>query len=203
MKSTRRHALMGLAGLLASPVSLASASLRSTPSQFAGPYYPVIAIPLLNDLTNHGGLVARGEHLVLDGSVTDNAGKALEGVLIEIWQADFEGRYRHPNAPETGMVDPGYAGFGATRTGPGGDYSFRTILPVPYTGRPPHIHARLHLDGRELLTTQIYLDGKQEENGFFFNLIARLYGDRNRLTIAPQASGQGHLAARFDFVVEV
>ncbi|MGA1288178.1 MAG: intradiol ring-cleavage dioxygenase [Rubrivivax sp.] len=202
MNTHRRHAMLGLSALLAAPATQAARPLAATPSQFAGPYYPVVPIPRISDLTAHQGHTARGQPLALAGTVVDRNGTPLNKVLVEIWQADHAGRYRHPKAPQTDRVDPGYAGFGATLTDGDGAYGFRTIVPVPYTGRPPHIHARLHLDGRELLTTQIYLAGQERESGFFFSMMAPLWGRRERLTISPQAAAPGDLRARFDFVVE-
>lgn len=202
MNTHRRQVMLSLSSLVAAPAALAAGPLTPTPSQFAGPYYPVVPIPRSNDLTQHQGGTARGTHLMMTGRVVDVLGRPLPDVLIEIWQADHAGRYRHPKAPATDQVDPGYAGFGATLTDSSGRYTFRTILPAAYTGRPPHIHARLHRQGRELLTTQLYLAGQSQESGPFLSLMARWWGDRARLTISPKASASDKLHADFDFVLE-
>lgn len=202
MNTGRRQVIFVLPGLAAAPAAQASGLKIPTPSQFAGPYYPVVPIPRQNDLTRHQGHTAKGAPLTLAGSVVDIRGQPLPDTLIEIWQADHQGRYRHPKAPETDRVDPGYAGFGATLTDAAGRYTFQTILPVPYTGRPPHIHARLHWNGREVLTTQLYLAGQAQENGLILSLMSRIWGDRQRLSMQPRASASDRLQADFEFVVE-
>jgi protocatechuate 3,4-dioxygenase beta subunit len=71
-------------------------------------------------------------------------------------------------------------------------------MPVPYTGRPPHIHVKIHGDKREYLTSQIYLKGKEKESGVF----GLLSGDRGNLTIDPVKGSGDVKQARFDFVIE-
>jgi protocatechuate 3,4-dioxygenase, beta subunit len=121
--------------------------------------------------------------------------------LIVFWQSDAQGIYRHEKDAREQSVDPGFAGHGAVMTDADGRYGLRTIVPVPYTGRPPHIHARIWLGGDAVLTTQIYLAGKESENGMLFQAISALYGDRSQLTIAPVRNGP-RLAATFDFVLQ-
>lgn len=174
-----------------------------TPSQFAGPFYPVEPIPILPDLTRFQGGQAQGQLMDLYGRVLNRSGQPLPNVRLEIWQSDTHGRYRHPKAPEHEQLDPHFAGFAAVETDAAGNYRFRTILPVPYTGRPPHIHARLHRGTTELLTTQLYLDGQERENNALFNMVATLYGDRRLLTIKPEIHSNGMRSAAFDFVLDV
>ena len=202
MNTDRRQVIFLLPGLAAAPAAQASGLKTPTPSQFAGPYYPVVPIPRHSDLTRHQGNAAEGVPLTLTGGVVDILGQPMPDVLVEIWQADHQGRYRHPKAPGTDRVDPGYAGFGATLTDGAGRYTFQTILPVPYTGRPPHIHARLHWKGREILTTQLYLAGQAQDRGTILSLMSRIWGDRQRLSMQPLASAAGRLQADFEFVVE-
>jgi protocatechuate 3,4-dioxygenase beta subunit len=71
-------------------------------------------------------------------------------------------------------------------------------MPVPYTGRPPHIHVKIHGDKREYLTSQIYLKGKEKESGVF----GLLSGDRGNLTIDPVSRGGNAKHATFNFVIE-
>ena len=177
------------------------AKLKATPSQFEGPFYPVVPIPLDNDLINHAGGTAKGEQLELSGVIKNAEGQPLADTLIEIWQCDATGRYRHPRAAETELVDKHFAGFGAVKTAANGEYHFNTLMPVPYTGRPPHIHIKLHRGGKELLTSQIYLKGEEEEGGLLSTL-ARAFGDRSTLVIDPVSIAANRRKAQFDIVIE-
>ena len=130
-------------------------ALGTTQSQQTGPYYPVEPIPLRNDLLLSEDYA--GEELILRGKVLALDAGTLANVRVEIWQCDANGVYPHPNAPGQENFDAAFAGQGATITDASGSYNFRTLMPVPYTGRPPHIHVRLKTNRRTLLTTQLYL----------------------------------------------
>ena len=188
-----------LSAMLATVAPQSRAALQPTPSQGEGPFYPVQPIPLNNDLVHHAGGKAGGEWLELIGAVRDTSGAPLGDTLIEIWQCDAAGYYRHPRA-DLERVDRHFAGFGATRTSTAGEYHFRTLVPVPYTGRPPHIHVKLHRGERELLTSQIYLRGQEQENGVR-RLFSAFSGDRGNLTIDPVALADNVKRASFDFVL--
>lgn len=197
MKLHRRSVLALLAAFGLVRVAAANTRRALTPSQTEGPFYPVEPIPLRADLTVGSSGRAKGEILSVSGRVVDVNGVGLPNVLVEIWQCDVQGRYRHPRAEGSGAVDPNFSGFGAVRTSAIGGYAFTTIVPVPYAGRPPHIHARLHRDRHVLLTTQIYLKGQEAENNSFVRA-----GNRELLTISPQPAGAGSgKAATFEFVV--
>jgi len=173
------------------------AAFRPTPAQGEGPFYPVQPIPINSDLVHHAGGTAGGEHLQLSGVVRDTNGKPQADVLVEIWQCDAAGYYRHPRA-RSDSVDKHFAGFGAVKTSAAGEYRFNTLMPVPYSGRPPHIHVKIHADGREYLTSQIYLQGNEKEGGVF----GLFSGDRGNLTIDPVAGSDAVKHAEFDFVIE-
>ena len=131
----------------------------ATPAQTEGPFYPV-AIPRDSDydLLRNGSMnYARGQAAWVDGSVSDLSGKPVAGAQVEIWQCDEEGRYHHPG--DGGRADPAFQGFGRVTVGVDGRYRFRTIRPVAYSGRTPHIHVKVKLGTRELLTTQLYVAG--------------------------------------------
>jgi protocatechuate 3,4-dioxygenase beta subunit len=79
---------------------------------------------------------------------------------VEIWQCDALAQYRHPGvAAEPGRFDPGFQGFGAARSGSDGALAFRTIRPVPYPGRTPHIHVKLRHASFGELTSQLFIAG--------------------------------------------
>lgn len=113
------------------------------------------------DLTRTGPRgPALGEHLALQLQVADTQGRAIDGAEVEIWQCDALAAYRHPGVSATpGNHDPGFQGFGAARSGVGGGVRFRTIRPVPYPGRTPHIHVKLRHASFGELTSQLFLAG--------------------------------------------
>src|SRR4029079_7234037 len=119
-----------------------------------GPFYPSIpyrarSVDWDADLTPARGRArmcdprpkARGERRALSGVVRDGSDRAIDGAEIEIWQCDAFGSYRHPRGA-TGLIDAGFQGCGAMRSDNRGGYRFRTIRPVPYPGRTPHIHVK-------------------------------------------------------------
>jgi protocatechuate 3,4-dioxygenase beta subunit len=85
--------------------------------------------------------------------------------LVEIWQCDASGVYLHSGSDGAEKRDKNFQGFGRFLTGANGEYLFRTIKPVPYTGRTPHIHYKVKARGEDMLTTQLYIKGHpQNEN---------------------------------------
>ncbi|NLF54043.1 MAG: intradiol ring-cleavage dioxygenase [Thauera phenolivorans] len=157
----RRVVLGGSALILSSPLAAALRAL--TPSQTVGPFYPVTP-PLHrdNDLTLVDGSKVRaaGQISDLTGRVLDIDGRPLAGLRVEIWQCDANGRYRHPRDRSGLEEDPNFQGFGHTITDADGRYRFRTIRPVPYPGRTPHIHAAVFQEGGRRFVTQIYVAGE-------------------------------------------
>lgn len=188
----KRRRFLGLTSLLALPKVLFAGTNRSTPSQTEGPFYPVYTIPLRSDLLLNTQLVG-GRAMALSGRVLDTAGIPFSDVKVEIWQCDATGLYDHPRQHNTERFDPHFSGSGAALTDAAGVYRFRTLYPVPYTGRPPHIHVKLWRGQQELLTTQLYLEN-QMGNAWFGNA-------RAALQISPESDAQGELQASFDFVV--
>lgn len=199
----RRRIVGGLAATLALPVfireALAQATLRPTPAQTEGPFYPVqLPDDTDFDLLAQGQLrYTRGTAVWLSGAVTDTSGRALRGAVVEIWQCDQQGHYHHPG--DGGHADPAFQGFGRAVAGSDGSYRFRTIRPAPYSGRTPHIHVKVKLAQRELLTTQLYVesDPGNERDGLWRRLSA---ADRAAITVPFQAAADG-LQARFAIVV--
>jgi protocatechuate 3,4-dioxygenase beta subunit len=154
----RRAMLLGMAAL---PVSSLAATVL-TPSATEGPFYPSTGMRLAdidNDLVKVAGKVERagGEIVRLAGRVLDTAGSPVAGARVEIWQCDINGRYLHRGDRGGAARDASFQGYGHDLTGTDGGYAFRTIKPVPYSGRTPHIHVKVLIDNREHLTTQFYL----------------------------------------------
>ena len=200
---SRRPALAAGAVLIAAPwfitSALAQESRRATPSQTEGPYYPVL-IPADSDadlLANGNLRYTPSQPLWLEGSVTDLAGRPLRGALVEIWQCDENGHYHHPG--DGARADPAFQGFGRSSVNKDGEYRFRTLRPARYEGRTPHIHVKVKLAQRSLLTTQMYVEGDTHNEADF--LWRRLSApDRSALTRPVVASAQGP-KARFDIAV--
>jgi protocatechuate 3,4-dioxygenase, beta subunit len=141
----------------ASTLTLAQTKRRPTPSQTEGPYYP-IKEPKDADfdlLKNGDRSYSKGRASWVEGVVTDLDGRPLNGGIIEIWQCDENGQYDQP--ADGAKIDPSFQGFGRVRLNQDGEFRFRTIRPSPYVGRTPHIHAKIILSNRELLTTQLYV----------------------------------------------
>lgn len=175
--------------------------LRPTPSQTEGPFYPVV-MPADSDfdlLRNGPAQYKRGQPCWIEGTVVDANGVPVTGAVVEIWQCDQAGHYHHPG--DGSQADPAFQGFGRTAVGPDGNYRFRTLRPAPYSGRTPHIHFKVRLDLRVLLTTQLYVTG-DPGNGRD-SLWQRLNEqDRAALTV-PFAPGVNGLRAHFPIVVQV
>lgn len=140
----------------------ATEPLALTPPQQEGPFYPVeIPADRDSDLTVIEGSEARasGEVLLLEGLLLRPDGSAVEGAVVEIWQTDDRGVYLHPRDPGFPDRDEAFQGFGESITDEDGAWTFRTILPEVYGGRPRHIHAKVKLEDQTLLTTQVYFSG--------------------------------------------
>ncbi len=102
--------------------------------------------------------------------------------------------------------DKNFQGFGRFLTSSSGEYYFRTIKPVPYPGRTPHIHFKIKKGGKELLTTQCYIKGERrnERDGIFRSLRDAKGREAVLVAFTPiKESRIGELAARFDIVLGV
>jgi protocatechuate 3,4-dioxygenase beta subunit len=179
-------------------------SLAPTPSQPEGPFYPkTIPVDRDADLTQVAGRPARalGTVLYFAGRVLARDGRTLSGTIVELWQCDNYGRYHH--AGDDGVPrDDNFQGYGVTTTDAEGRFAFKTIRPVPYTGRPPHMHVRLRHASAPALTTQIYVAG--DAVGADGVLMSSPRGTLTKLTmaIAPAAGREaGAFAGSYEFVL--
>lgn len=182
-----------------------TAALAPTPPQSRGPFYPDrLPLDTDNDLVRVEGRpgLARGEITDLTGRVLDADGRPVAGALVEIWQCDANGRYLHRLDQGERPRDADFQGYGRVVTGADGGYRFRTIKPVPYPGRAPHIHFAVRAPGREPLVTQMYVRGAPENRR---DWLLNAAGDaRDRLIVAFDAAPDNPdaaLAARFDIVL--
>jgi protocatechuate 3,4-dioxygenase beta subunit len=144
--------------------AVAPTELLRTPDQILGPFYPLQQTPVRNgDLTEGGRAV--GTVLRLDGRVLTSAGAPVPGAQVEIWQANAQGRYAHPNDTNPTPLDPHFSGFAVTITDKDGRYQFKTVRPAAYPAgpdrmRPAHVHFKV-TGAREQLVTQMYFVGEE------------------------------------------
>jgi len=182
-------------------------ALVQTPAQTEGPFYPNhLPLDTDNDLlvVNDGITPAVGEVTFLSGRILDARGQLLRNAVIEIWQVDHHGAYLHTGSKNHDKRDKNFQGFGRFLTGSTGEYLFRTIKPVPYPGRTPHIHVAVKVRGRDTFTTQCYIKGEpqNEKDG----VLRKITDDGKRAAIivpfAPLPGAKaGELAAKFDIVL--
>jgi protocatechuate 3,4-dioxygenase, beta subunit len=188
---------VALPALLLRP-AIAQTPRRLTPSQSEGPFYPDQQMQDADaDLLKNGNAsYADGQPAWVSGVVSDLEGKPVSGAMVEIWQCDTQGMYRHSSS--SGNKPMAFQGFGKVQVGADGRYRFRTIKPVAYVGRPPHIHVKIKLGSRELLTTQMYVSGEAANTRDF--LTRALGADRSLLEAAFTRGAEGWQA---DFGVVV
>lgn len=182
------------------PARARTRALHPTPAQTEGPFYPV-QLPADHDgdlLRNGRADYRRGTPVWLEGVVTDTAGIPVRGAQVDIWQCDHLGHYHHPG--DGSRADPDFQGFGRVMVDREGRYRFRTIRPVAYRGRTPHIHVKVALGTRELLTTQLYVAGDPGNARDVLWRHLRSDADRAALTM-PFQIGQDGLQARFPIVL--
>jgi protocatechuate 3,4-dioxygenase, beta subunit len=159
----RRFFAAGLGAALLVPPRAFADTLTMTPQQTEGPFYPT-AVPADsdNDLVQVRGWPARamGTVLHLQGRVLNSSGVPVAGrTTVEIWQCDSHGLYDHPRQPGRELRDAAFQGYGSVPTDGDGRYAFRTLKPVAYPGRTPHIHLKVETADNRRLTTQFYLAG--------------------------------------------
>ncbi|MFT5486402.1 MAG: protocatechuate 3,4-dioxygenase beta subunit [Paracoccaceae bacterium] len=152
------------------PGMVQAATRVLTPSGNEGPFYPdQLPLDTDNDLVKLGsdGKQAAGQVFHLMGEVVNKAGKPFRGFTLEIWQCDANGVYSHSGDSGRGRFDPNFQGFGTTLTSQSGGYRFRTITPVSYPGRTPHIHFKIKAPNRREFTSQMYLAGHPRNGADF------------------------------------
>jgi protocatechuate 3,4-dioxygenase, beta subunit len=183
--------------------------LLRTPSQTEGPFYPT-KLPLDTDndllIINKAITPAVGTVSHVSGRVLDIHGAPIRNAVVEIWQVDNNGAYLHTGSDNYGKRDTNFQGFGRFTTGSTGEYRFRTIKPVPYPGRTPHIHFKIKKGDRELLTTQCYIKGEPQNDRDGILRGVRDARARESLIVdfgRIPSSKIGELAAKFDIVLGV
>lgn len=181
--------------------------LIRTPRQTEGPFYPDhLPLDTDNDLiiVNDSITPAAGEVTYLSGRILDSRGEPVRNALVEIWQTDKNGVYLHTGSAERKKRDTNFQGFGRFLTGTTGEYLFRTIKPVQYPGRTPHIHFAVKMKGQEKFTTQCYVAGEpQNERDGVLNGIKDQKAKKSVIVPFSQIKNSRvtELAARFDIIL--
>jgi protocatechuate 3,4-dioxygenase beta subunit len=181
--------------------------LTRTPAQTEGPFYPnKLPLDTDNDLliVNDSITPAVGEITHLSGKILDAKGNPIKNALVEIWQVDGKGVYLHTGDSDRKERDKNFQGFGRFLTASSGEYYFRTIKPVPYPGRTPHIHVKVKKGGKELLCTQCYIKGEaaNDKDGIYRGIRDAKQRDAVTIDFAKVKDSKiGELAAHFDIVL--
>jgi protocatechuate 3,4-dioxygenase beta subunit len=188
------------------PGAFAEELLR-TPRQTEGPFYPdKLPLDTDNDLLiiNDGITPAVGEVTHLTGKILDAKGEPIRNALVEIWQVDHRGVYIHSGDRRRTQRDETFQGYGRFLTSSTGEYYFRTVKPVSYPGRSPHIHFKVSKSSKELLTTQCYVQGERaNERDMIFRSL-KTPAERKALLVdfkPIKASKAGELAANFNLIL--
>lgn len=181
-----------------------------TPRQPEGPFYPVVPQVDTNaDLVLMTGKnePARGEIIIVQGQVTDQQCRPVQGVLVEIWQACHTGRYNHHADPNTAELDPNFQYWGKALTDANGNYRFRTIVPGAYPAgdgwvRPPHIHFKVSKLGYVELITQMYFAGDAlNADDLILQRLSKAQQERVVIELKSQ-DGLPHPAGQFNIQIE-
>ena len=184
-------------------------ALVKTPAQTEGPFYPnKLPLDTDNDLiiVNNSITPAVGTITHLSGKVLDAKGNPVRNALVEIWQVDGKGVYLHTKDASRKKRDENFQGFGRFLTGSSGEYYFRTVKPVPYPGRTPHIHFKIRKGDKALLTTQCYIKGEPGNKKDF--ILQSIKDAKARAAVLVdfvplKTSRIGEVAAKFDIVLGV
>ncbi len=207
----RRHFLRGLAFTGASLFTcrgLFAEQLTATPKLTEGPFYPdKLPLDTDNDLIiiNESITPALGEITHLSGRILTTTGAPVRNAVVEIWQVDNGGVYlnsRDTNAG--GKRDTHFQGYGRFLTDASGAYYFRTVKPVPYPGRTPHIHFGISKNGKRICTTQMLINGHPQNNGdgVFKSAGSDLARQSLLVDFKPLMDSKiGELTANFDVVL--
>ncbi len=160
-----RSAAAGTLGAYAWPTL--AASYERTPRDYEGPYYPVEPREIRHVLVDDA--VARrqfsGHYLHFSGEVVTPAGEPHDGVTVDIWHTDPDGRYKHPRDRSSGERYAEFAYFGMTPTDRNGAFEFFTLMPGRYGWRPAHIHFKVWRGSEHLLTSQLYFQQRGGTEG--------------------------------------
>ena len=168
--------------------------LQQTSSQTVGPFFSIgMTYGELNNLVNDD---VQGERIYLRGRVFDGDGKGVNDAVVEIWQADAAGIYKHPDDARHGGADAAFFGYGRASTDDEGNYSFKTIRPGAVGDQAPHLAVRVFMRGllMHVITRMYFVD---EENSAD-SVLSAVPADRQHTLIAQRDDSEGTPIYRFD-----
>jgi protocatechuate 3,4-dioxygenase beta subunit len=179
--------------------------LTLTPHLTEGPFYPdKLPLDVDNDLLNINNSItpAVGQVTHLSGRILTPSAEPIRNATVEIWQVDNNGAYIHSRSMNKEKRDVNFQGFGRFETGSTGEYRFRTIKPVAYPGRAPHIHVAVYVKGQPKFTTQCLIQGDPANAR---DMVFRQAGARQSAVVVSftpiPGSPTGELSAKFDVVL--
>jgi len=200
----RRHFLVGAAGAVVGPLAVAQtpSAFRVSPSQTLGPFYPRNAAERPSETTadllrvEGERVLTKGVPIYLTGRILDRRGQPLPNTSVEIWQCDANAVYHHPAGGAEAERDPNFQGYGVARTDASGTFHFRTVKPIAYPGRTPHIHVRVQ-PGSSSFATQLYLaDDPGNRRDFLFSRMSADEQMALTLKFEPTTASANHALAR-------
>jgi protocatechuate 3,4-dioxygenase beta subunit len=208
-RSSRRSffgKISAAAALMTIPGAFAGDLIR-TPAQTEGPFYPdKLPLDTDNDLliVNENITPAVGDVTWLSGRILKERGQPVRNALDASWEVDGKGVYLHSRSDNGHNRDRNFQGFGRFLTGSSGEYLFRTVKPVRYPGRTPHIHFAIKTKGRDKWTTQCYIQGEpqNEKDGVLQGIKDEKARNSVIIPFSPMPQSKiGELAARFDIIL--
>jgi len=174
-----------------------------TPSQTIGPFFrPALIDEAASNLVRNE---TRGERVSIEGRIVDGDGAPVTDAMVEIWQANADGKYDHPDDDQEKRIDPAFHGFGRVGTDERGRYRFRTIKPGAVAGvdgklQAPHINVSIFARGLlKRLVTRIYFP---DEPLNATDAVLNLAQPERRATMVAAWTDASHRALRFDIVLQ-
>ncbi len=179
-------------------------ALRQTPSQTVGPFFKPSLIEAGTEILVRPD--TRGDRITIEGRVLDGDGAAVSDAMIEIWQANAEGRYDHPDDAQEKLLDPTFHGYGRAATDADGGFRFLTVKPGAAPGadgalQAPHINVSIFARGLlKRLVTRIYFPNDPlNADDPILNATAR---ERRATLIASRTPDSARLVLRFDIILQ-
>jgi protocatechuate 3,4-dioxygenase, alpha subunit len=174
-----------------------------TPFSTVGPFFKLLVRHQADGVATLVTETTRGQRITIEGRLLDGARTPIDDGLIEIWQADADGRYHHAEDPHAAAADPAFAGFGRVATGSPGTFAFHTIKPgrVPGPGgrlQAPHILVGVMARGiMSRCWTRLYFD---DEPANADDTVLERVPERRRGTLIARSAGDGRY--QFDIVIQ-
>ncbi len=180
----------------------------TSPFGTIGPFFPYDFVDGCEDLTQCDGHSALGRHILIRGRVLEEGNRPTRNTILEIWQPDANGIFRHPLDPRCAQADPGFSGWGRARTDAQGEYRFRTVLPGSYAGedgapRCPHINVMILGIGltHRLVTTIFFADEPGTVDDPVLRCVPEAVRPRLFAVRCPSLDSEGVAAYRFDLIL--